>query len=145
MRELNKIVIHCSATEQGKEVSVEDITRWHKARGWRTIGYHYVIGITGNIERGRPIKEQGAHVKGYNEDTIGVCYIGGLINKKPADTRTIPQIHALRGLVEGLKMAFEINKVVGHRDLSPDLNEDGEITSNEWLKECPCFDVKTEL
>ena len=132
MRELNKIVIHCSATEQGKEVSVEDIIRWHKARGWRTIGYHYVIGITGKIERGRPIKEQGAHVKGHNKDTIGVCYIGGLINKKPSDTRTIPQIHALRGLVEGLKIAFEINEVIGHRDLSNN-------------KECPCFDVKTEL
>ena len=132
MRELNKIVIHCSATEQGREVSVEDIICWHKARGWRTIGYHYVIGITGKIERGRPIKEQGAHVKGHNEDTIGVCYIGGLINKKPSDTRTISQIHALRGLVEGLKMAFEINEVVGHRDLSHD-------------RKCPCFDVKTEL
>lgn len=145
MRELNKIVVHCSATEQGKEVSVEDITHWHKARGFRTIGYHYVIGLVGNIERGRPIKEQGAHVRGHNKDSIGICYIGGLINKKPSDTRTIPQIHALRGLVEGLKIAFNVNEVVGHRDLSPDLNEDGEITSNEWLKQCPCFDVKTQL
>ncbi len=132
MRELNKIVIHCSATEQGREVSVEDIRRWHKARGWRTIGYHYVISLEGKIERGRPIKEQGAHVKGHNKDSIGVCYIGGLINRKPSDTRTVPQIHALRGLIEGLKMAFEIDEVVGHRDLSN-------------KKECPCFDVKTEL
>ena len=131
-RELNRIIIHCAATEQGKHFTVEDIRRWHLARNFRDIGYHYVIYIDGHIERGRPIKEQGAHAKGFNTDSIGICYVGGLINKKPADTRTIPQIHALRGLVEGLKMAFEIDEVVGHRDLSHD-------------RKCPCFDVKTEL
>lgn len=132
MRELNKIVIHCSATEQGKHFTVEDIRRWHLARNFSDIGYHYVIYIDGKIERGRPIKKQGAHTKGFNKDSVGICYVGGLINKKPKDTRTIPQIHALRGLVEGLKIAFDINEVVGHRDLSHD-------------RACPCFDVKTEL
>ena len=145
MRELNKIVIHCSATEQGHDISVGDITKMHKARGFRTIGYHYVINLVGKIERGRPISEQGAHVKGHNKNSIGICYIGGLINRKPKDTRTVPQIHALRGLVEGLKIAFDIKEVVGHRDLSPDINKDGKITKDEWLKACPCFDVKTQL
>ena len=131
-RELNKIVIHCSATEQGRHFTVEDIRRWHLARNFRDIGYHYVIYIDGHIERGRPRMDQGAHAKGFNTDSIGICYVGGLINKKPADTRTVPQIHALRGLVEGLKIAFEIDEVVGHRDLSHD-------------RSCPCFDVKTQL
>jgi len=132
MRDLNKIIIHCAATEQGRTYTVEDIRRWHKKRGFRDIGYHYVVYIDGHIERGRPIQEQGAHAKGFNEDSIGICYIGGLIDGKPADTRTVPQIHALRGLVEGLKVAFEIKEVVGHRDLTYD-------------RECPCFDVKTQL
>jgi len=87
----------------------------------------------------------GAHAKGHNRNSVGVVYVGGLIEGKPADTRTVPQIHALRGLVEALKAAFNIVKVVGHRDLSVDLNGDGVISKQERMKECPCFNVKTEL
>ena len=146
MRKLNEIVIHCLATEQGKEFSVKQITKWHvKGRGFRNIGYHFVIHIDGKIERGRPLAQMGAYAKGHNRNSIGVVYVGGLINGKPADTRTVPQIHALRGLVEALKSAFNIVKVVGHRDLSVDLNGDGVISKQERMKECPCFDVATEI
>ena len=145
MRKLNEIVIHCLATEQGKEISVKQITKWHKNRGFRDIGYHFVIHIDGKIERGRPLAVMGAHAKGHNRNSVGIVYVGGLINRSPADTRTVPQIHALRGLTEALKSAFNIVKVVGHRDLSVDLNGDGVISKQERMKECPCFDVATEL
>lgn len=139
------IVIHCSATEMGREVSIRDITQWHKARGFRTIGYHFLIHLDGEISRGRKLEEVGAHAKGYNTNSVGVCYVGGLKNAKPHDTRTISQMHSIRGLIAALKSIYDINRIVGHRDLSVDLNANGMITKNEWMKSCPCFDVKTGL
>jgi len=139
------IVIHCSATEDGRDYSIQEITKWHKARGFRTIGYHFLIQLNGDINRGRKIEETGAHAKGYNSNSIGICYVGGLKNKKSFDTRTPNQIHSIRGLVTALKSLFNIDRTVGHRDLSADLNTDGMITKDEWMKDCPCFDVKTEL
>ena len=139
------LVIHCSATEDGREVSVKEITKWHIKRGFRTIGYHFLIQLDGNISRGRGIAEMGAHAKGYNTNSIGICYVGGLKNNKPFDTRTVSQIHSIRGLVAALKSIYEIDRIVGHRDLSVDLNADGMITEKEWMKACPCFDVATEL
>lgn len=139
------IVIHCSATEAGREVSARSITQWHKARGFRTIGYHFLIHLDGKISRGRKLEEIGAHVKGYNINSVGICYVGGLKNAKSFDTRTTSQIHSIRGLVAALKSMFDIARIVGHRDLSVDLNANGMITKSEWMKDCPCFDVKTEL
>ena len=88
----------------------------------------------------------GAHAKGYNRNSIGICYEGGL-NKdgKPKDTRTTEQRAALRQLVNELLARFPGCKVSGHRDLSPDQNRDGKIEPHEWIKPCPCFDVATEL
>ena len=145
MRTINMIVIHCSATEDGRDYSVRTITKWHKARGFRTIGYHFLVQLDGKISKGRKIAETGAHARGYNTNSIGICYVGGLKNKKSFDTRTLSQIHSIRGLVTALKSLFDIDRIVGHRDLSVDLNADGMITKNEWMKTCPCFDVKTEL
>ena len=148
MRNIDLIVIHCSATEAGKEYTVEDITRWHQARGFRTIGYHFLIHANGKIDGAaegcRPVQEIGAHAKGYNQRSIGICYIGGLKYGEPLDTRTPAQIESVRLLVKVLQSIFP-SEVVGHRDLSIDLNGDGVITKNEWMKSCPSFDVKIDL
>lgn len=128
MRNLTRIVLHCSATEAGKKFTVDDIRTWHKARGWRDVGYHYVIGLDGTIEKGRPVDEVGAHVKGHNADTIGVCYIGGLREGKPADTMTHEQEIAWMNLVFSLRTTFGFMPVHGH---------------NEYAnKACPSFDVQ---
>jgi N-acetylmuramoyl-L-alanine amidase len=147
MRKITMIVIHCTATQEGKDYDVETIRGWHKKRGFRDIGYHFIVGIDGKIKKGRPIEQSGAHAKGYNSESIGVSYVGGLgAGNKAKDTRRMAQIHALRNIVDVLQIVFpDIERVVGHRDLSVDLNGDGVITPNEWLKQCPCFDVATEL
>jgi len=148
MRKITLLVYHCSASKPSSKVTVEDIRAWHKARGFRDIGYHFIVDLDGTIHKGRDIEQAGAHAAGYNEISIGICYIGGLDDKtgKPADTRTFEQILALKNLDQTLKIIYPtIRKSVGHRDLSVDLNGDGVITKNEWLKSCPCWDVKTEL
>lgn len=145
MRKINKIVIHCSATKESQWVDIEEIYRWHKKRGFREIGYHFVIKLDGSIEVGRTIDEIGAHAKGHNHDSIGVCYIGGLdSNGKAKDTRNTDQRKAMDNLITRLKNSFPNAEIIGHRDLSVDLNGDGVISRNEWMKECPCFDVKSE-
>lgn len=97
MRKINKIIIHCSATPEGREITVEDITLWHKKRGFKTIGYHYIIYLDGSIHIGRPEEEIGAHCVGQNSNSIGICYIGGMDieNKRPKDTRTDAQKRSL--------------------------------------------------
>ena len=140
------VVIHCSASKEGQDLDVKDIDQMHKKRGWSGVGYHFVITLDGKIQKGRPIEEFGAHVRGHNRNSVGVCYIGGLDkNGKPKDTRTKNQKAALEILVSSLKTVFPIERVCGHRDLSPDKNGDGRITSNEWLKQCPCFDAEKEF
>ena len=138
------IVDHCSATEEGVEVSVETLRRWHKNRGFKDVGYHVIVHLDGSAEEGRDIREAGAHAKGYNEESIGICYIGGLKNGKPADTRTEAQKETLKILHEKFKKLFDIKTVKGHRDLSVDLNGDGVISKNEWMKACPCYDAEKE-
>lgn len=145
MRKINRLVIHCTATEEGVPVTIQDITDWHKDRGFKTIGYHFVVQPDGFIDKGRDIRIIGAHAKGYNKDSIGIAYVGGYKDGNPTDTRTEKQKYALKGLVIGLEATFGKCEVVGHRDLSVDLNEDGVIEESEWMKSCPCFDVKTEL
>ena len=146
MRDINLIVIHCTATKRGIDYSVNTIRKWHKKRGFKDIGYHFVIHLDGTIERGRPWDQSGAHALGYNENSIGIVYVGGLDeNGNSEDTRTVAQIHSLRASVEIIKAMYPMIDVKGHRDLSVDLNGDGVISSQEWMKACPCFDVATEL
>lgn len=145
MRKIDLIVIHCSATKAGQDYGVNDIRKWHRKRGYRDVGYHYVIKLDGTIQLGRPETQAGAHVAGHNARSIGVCYIGGLsVNGKATDTRTQAQKDALHELVAHLLTKYPKARVVGHRDLSPDKNDDGVIQKWEWLKECPCFDVTKE-
>lgn len=145
MRKINKIIVHCSATKEGLNFTVTDIDRWHKARGFRKIGYHYVIYLDGSIHKGREISEIGAHVTGHNSDSIGICFIGGLDqNGNPKDTRTPEQKTALAALISGLKAFLPEAKILGHRDCSPDINGDGIIEEWEWMKSCPCFNTTKE-
>ena len=131
MRTVDEIIIHCSATEEGVSYTAKDIDRWHKAKGWDCIGYHFVIDIDGTVEAGRKVSKAGAHCSGHNQRTIGVCYIGGLRNGKAADTRTDEQKKALKNLVATLRHCCpEIKKISGH---------------NEYAnKACPCFKVQDE-
>jgi len=145
MRKIDLIVYHCSATEAGRDISLKEITRWHRARGFKTVGYHFLIHPDGRIDTGRKLDEIGAHSRGYNFNSVGVCYIGGILNGEPWDTRTVAQIHTLRALDSVLKSIYPGTGSVGHRDLSADLNGDGAISKNEWMKSCPSFDVKTQL
>lgn len=151
--DIDAIVCHCSATREGQNVKASDIDKWHKEKGWVMIGYNYVIDLDGTIEVGRPLTMSGAHCnekgfsgKSYNLHSIGICYIGGLDKKgKAKDTRTRKQKIAMQNLVNKLVMEYPIKEIIGHRDASPDLNHDGKITPNEWIKQCPCFDVKSEF
>lgn len=139
------IVVHCSASKEGVDLNASDIDRMHKQRGWKGIGYHKVIKLDGTVENGRPLNKTGAHVKGKNSVSVGLVYIGGLdSNGKAKDTRTELQQTALANEIIALKKMFPGAVVVGHRDLSPDLDGDGVVEPHEWMKECPCFDAKTE-
>lgn len=142
MRKIDTIIIHCSATRCGADFSAADINSWHVQRGFQEIGYHYVIRLDGTIETGRPVEIVGAHCKGWNNYSIGICYVGGLdVQGHPADTRTDAQKRAMRELVNRLRAEYPIKKIIGHRDTSLDCNGDGRVESWEYVKECPCFDV----
>lgn len=153
MKTIDSIVIHCSATRAGQDVHAADIDKWHKERGFAMIGYNYVIDLDGTVEVGRPLSMDGAHCntaglsgQSYNKHSIGICYVGGLDeNGNPADTRTPEQKKALANLVNKLCDEYPIIEIIGHRDASPDRNGDGVISRNEWIKQCPCFDVRAEF
>lgn len=132
MRTINEIIIHCSATKEGQSFTVADIDRWHRARGFAGIGYHYVIYLDGSVYEGRSLSQPGAHCKGHNAHSIGVCYIGGLdAAGLPHDTRTPEQRQALLRLLETLKRQFPNATIHGHNEFSD--------------KACPCFDVVQEF
>lgn len=120
MRPINQIIIHCSATPEGKDFTTADIDRWHKARGFRCIGYHFVIYRDGSVHVGRPIEQIGAHCSGKNTNSIGVCYIGGVATdgKTPKDTRTPAQKKSLRELVESLKRKYPGATVHCHHEFA---------------------------
>jgi N-acetylmuramoyl-L-alanine amidase len=140
------IVVHCSATGPKSDIGKREITQWHLKRGFVTIGYHYVIRRDGTIEQGRRETEIGAHVSGHNSNSIGVCMVGGVdAQGKPSDNFTESQYDTLRVLLGQIKARYESAKIVGHRDLSKDLNGDGKITPNEYMKACPSFDVASWL
>lgn len=154
-----RLVIHCTATPDGREVTAADIRRMHCAappqgRGWKQVGYTDMVHLDGKVER-LVANNEDAYVdgwevtngaKGYNGTSRHIVYVGGLARdgKTPADTRTDAQKAALKAYVEDFKKRFPWADVCGHRDLSPDLNGDGIITKNEWTKSCPCFDVRKE-
>ena len=132
MRQINLIVIHCSATKENYPFTIQALETTHRKRGFTRIGYHYYIRQSGEVINIRPLSRIGAHAKGYNRNTIGICYEGGLDKVgKPKDTRTLEQRAALRQLVNELLLRFPGCKVCGHRDLSPDLNHNGKIVTRE--------------
>lgn len=141
-----QIVVHCSATRPHQHWTAADVDELHRKNGWSGIGYAAVIRRDGLIEFGRHFDDVGAHVKGRNSDTVGVCLIGGLkadgtAGEEFEDTFTYEQAVSLRVLLPVLLSAYPSAQVVGHRDLSPDLDGDGIIERHEWLKECPTFDA----
>lgn len=141
---IKKLVVHCSASRPKNHTDISTITRDHKLRGFTTVGYHYVILRDGEIQKGRPDTQAGAHVTGHNTGSLGICLVGGLndLTGKPENNFTDKQFAALSGLLFKLTLAHPQAKILGHRDLSPDLNKNGKIEKYEWVKECPCFDVQ---
>ena len=145
MRKINLIVVHCSATREGTLLPPDALDRIHRQRGFNGTGYHYYIRCDGTIYFTRPIEHIGAHAKGFNAHSIGICYEGGLdCRGHPKDTRTPAQQKALGSLIRMLLSQFPGCRVCGHRDLSPDRNGNGEIEPEEWIKACPCFDAEKE-
>lgn len=145
MRTIDLIVVHCSATREDKEFTEYDLEVAHRRRGFNGTGYHFYIRKDGSIKSTRPIECIGAHVKGFNAHSIGICYEGGLdCHGRPKDTRTAWQKHSLRVLIRTLLADYPKCRVCGHRDLSPDRNGDGEIEPEEWIKQCPCFNAESD-
>lgn len=131
-RYIDTIILHCSATKENEDVTVNDIRRWHIEKGYNDIGYHYVIYIDGSVHVGRDIKIEGAHCLGYNANSIGVCYVGGLDSfGNPKNTMNEKQVDSLIKLCKGFKNKYPIIKILGHNELSN--------------RDCPCFDVKQFL
>lgn len=145
MRTINLIVVHCSATREDKSFTEHDLDVCHRRRGFNGVGYHFYIRKNGDIKSTRPLERIGAHSRGFNRESIGICYEGGLdCMGQPKDTRTCWQKHSLRVLILTLLKDFPGCRVCGHRDLSPDLDGDGEIEPEEWIKACPCFEASKE-
>ena len=144
-RTIRTLVWHCTATPEGREFTVKQITAMHRARGFATIGYHKVIHLDGKVSEGRPEAMAGAHVSGHNSYTIGYSYVGGVTAKnKPKDTRTEAQKAAMIELTKAAIAKYKLRAVVGHRDLSTDLDGDGVVEPHEWVKICPCFNAVAE-
>ena len=158
-RFIDEIIVHCSATKEGKAITSAQISAMHKARKFSSyvrngkteyVGYHFLVHLDGKVEACRPLSKAGCHASGHNTRSIGICYIGGLDKhdtngKMIKDTRTPEQKAALIQLIKELLAKYPtIKKVMGHRDTSPDLNGDGIISPFEFIKGCPCFDAITE-
>ena len=132
-RKIKEIIVHCSATREGRDYTVDDIRKWHKKRGFSDIGYHYVIYRNGTIHNGRDVDLVGAHCTAHNAYSIGICYIGGcsrIDGLTPKDTRTNEQRESLISLLKELKKKYPFAKIYGHRDFAN--------------KACPSFDAKNE-
>jgi N-acetylmuramoyl-L-alanine amidase len=131
-RHIDKLIVHCSATPEGREVKRSEIDAWHRKRGFNGIGYHYLVHLDGSIEDGRDVDQAGAHTAGYNAHSIGICYIGGVAadGKTPMDTRTEAQKKALVSLLKSLRALYPQATIHGHREFAN--------------KACPSFDAKTE-
>ena len=131
-RVINEIIVHCSATPEGKDYTLDTIRQWHRQRGFSDIGYHYVIHPDGTVEDGRDVNIAGAHCSGHNSKSIGICYIGGMTadNKKAKDTRTEEQRKSLKALLMAMRKLYPQAKIHGHRDFA--------------AKACPSFDATEE-
>lgn len=131
MRNIDKIIIHCTATPEGKDYTVDEIRGWHvRGNGWKDIGYHFVVHLDGEVSLGRPVNQIGAHCKGQNASSIGIAYVGGCTpdGKTPRDTRTPAQKKALRNLVAILKHSFPGATVHCHNEFAN--------------KACPSFKIQ---
>jgi N-acetyl-anhydromuramyl-L-alanine amidase AmpD len=132
MRHITKVIIHCAATKPNMDIGASDIKKWHLDRGWKDIGYHYVIRRNGDIENGIGVALAGSHTKGHNASSIGICLVGGINNKgEPENNFTKPQWATLERLVRILKVDFPHATVHGHREFA--------------AKACPSFDVQEWL
>ena len=131
-RNIKEIIVHCSATPEGKDFTTAQIKQWHLARGFSDIGYHYVVYRDGSIHTGRDESVSGAHCTGHNTISIGVCYIGGMdsANKNPKDTRTEAQKASLLKLLKQLKTKYPKSKIYPHYKFA--------------AKACPCFNAEEE-
>ena len=138
-RDVNEIILHCSATREGQHIDVDTIRRWHvEGRGWSDIGYHFVVYLDGTVVPGRPLERSGAHVRGRNKASIGICYIGGVEaerdsrGKFPAkDTMTDEQELSVRNLIVALRASYGHLALRGHNEFA--------------AKACPSFDVKEKF
>jgi N-acetylmuramoyl-L-alanine amidase len=130
------IAVHCSATTDKMNIGAADIDKWHRAKGWACIGYHYVIRRDGTVEKGRDDSVVGAHVQGFNENSVGICMVGGVsaddVNKAQ-NNFTPKQFASLKTLLVDLKKKYPKAKIQGHKDF-PGV-----------AKACPSFDVKAWL
>lgn len=132
MRWIALLIIHCSAVMPSQQSSALQIDAWHRQLGWNGIGYHYVIRRDGTVETGRGESLVGAHCRGHNQHSIGICYEGGLDEKgHPCDTRTAEQKAAILTLLKDLKTRYPHAEITDHHHLNP-------------AKACPCFDAVTE-
>lgn len=144
MRDIKYIAVHCTAGSQ-RTTTVSGLKRGWRELGWRNPGYHYVVMPSGHIEQLLDEDKISNGVKGYNAVSVNVAYVGGVdACGNPVDNRTEEQKAALVFLIEQLKARYPLAVVQGHRDFSPDLNGDGEISEDEFIKHCPCFDAKDE-
>lgn len=130
MRTIKNIIVHCSATRASQDIGAAEIDTWHKQQGWDEIGYHFVIRRNGEIEKGRALEKIGAHCRGHNAESIGICLVGGIDKDgKPENNFTQNQFSALRSLTAKLQGQFPaIQHIHGHNEFAN--------------KACPCFDVK---
>jgi N-acetylmuramoyl-L-alanine amidase len=152
IKTINKIIIHCSASREDKDYSFEQLIKDHKARGFDACGYHVFFSKDGTRHDGRPFNTRGAHAAPFNTNSIGICYEGGVSAKgKPKDTRTeIQKEKLLETILEVLALIKKAGgnpklvEIIGHRDISPDLDGDGIVEPFEWIKSCPCFEAKEE-
>lgn len=143
IKSVRYLVVHCAATPPARDIGVKELRAMHLQRGFNDVGYHYVIRRDGRVEKGRADTVAGAHVSGFNSISLGVCLVGGVDAQGKAENNYTPaQREALEQLLLRLQASYPSAQILGHRDLSPDKNGDGKISPNEWLKACPCFDVR---
>ncbi|MDD6016605.1 MAG: N-acetylmuramoyl-L-alanine amidase [Prevotellaceae bacterium] len=145
MRKITRIFVHCTATYQATttEKTLRDEFR---RKGWKNPGYHYVVKPDGNIIFMHPEEKVANGVKGYNQNSIHVAWIGGIDKEHPngIDNRSGAQKLALFDLLVKMKLKYKDAIIMGHRDISPDLNHNGVVDPWERIKACPCFDAMVE-
>ena len=135
MRKISYIAVHCTATRPSMDIGVKEVTAWHKARGWKNCGYHWIIRRDGTLEKGRSEEQVGAHVAGHNKYSIGISLVGGVSEGSltPEMNYTDEQMETLEIWLKVAHSRFPDAIIQGHRDF-PGV-----------AKACPCFDVKPWL